>query len=75
MYLNNNNTIDFSKSRYIPVRRSEAEEGKMITNVSSILNENYRILSYDIEENYQIQDDGYPADILRNSTTINLTRK
>ena len=73
MYLNNGN-IDFSKSRYLPVKKAEAELGINVTDVE-LIGGTYRILSYDIEKNFRIQGSGSPADVFCNDSTCNLASR
>ena len=70
MYLNDG-IIDFSKSRYLPVKRFEAELGINVTDVE-IFKGLYRILSFEIEKNFEIQGDGSPADVTYINSTSNL---
>jgi len=58
MYLNENDGIDFSRSLYFPIERSSAYHGIM----RKIPAGTYKILSYDIEKNNQVQQ-GFPATI------------
>ena len=57
MFLNENNETDFYKSHYYPIAKYLASKG--ITR--NIPRGNYRLLSFDIEEDNDIQNTGCPA--------------
>ena len=64
MYLNENYEIDFYKSHYYPIEKSLVSKG--ITR--NIPRGNYRLLSFDIEEDNRIQNIGCPA----TTTTVSI---
>ena len=59
MFLNENDEIDFSKTVYFPVEMSLVSQGIK----RNIPEGTYRILSYDIEEDNNIQYYGLPATV------------
>ena len=59
MYLNENDEIDFSKSFYFPVELSLILQGIN----RDILQGNYRVLLFYIENDYHIQYNGLPVTI------------
>ena len=57
IYIDEQGNVNFSKSIYYPVCREEA-----ISGVDKIVpNGTYRLLSFDIEENYALRMDSSPA--------------
>ena len=64
MFLNENNETDFYKSYYYPIAKNLASKG--ITR--NIPCGNYRLLSFDIGEDNDIQNTGWPA----TTTTVSI---
>ena len=68
MFLNEHEEIDFSKTVYFPVERSLVSQCIK----RNIPHGSYRILSYDIESDNQIQHYGLPATVSTVSVTVGM---